>query len=143
MFVKGEDDDDNRTAFQKTLHCVKNVLMSKIISSDKDLVGVILFGTGKTNNSSDFPNVYDLQCLDMPGADRILQLEEMMKSETIESDHGGHSDSFALSDALWYVDLVLSAQNLYTYCRVSTRSGNLLEGQVKSGKSEIFTSKLG
>ena len=105
MFVKGEgdNDDDKRTAFQKTLHCAKNVLMSKIISSDKDLVGVILFGTGKSNNSSDFPNVYDLQCLDMPDADRILQLEEMEKSETFDTDYGGHSESFALSDALWYV----------------------------------------
>ena len=104
MFVKGEgdNDDDKRTAFQKTLHCAKNVLMSKIISSDKDLVGVILFGTGKSNNSSDFPNVYDLQCLDMPDADRILQLEEMEKSETFDTDYGGHSESFALSDALWY-----------------------------------------
>lgn len=107
MFVKGEgdNDDDKRTAFQKTLHCAKNVLMSKIISSDKDLVGVILFGTGKSNNSSDFPNVYDLQCLDMPDADRILQLEEMEKSETFDTDYGGHSESFALSDALWYVGL--------------------------------------
>ena len=64
MFAEGVDEDNKedgddredggaggKTAFQKTLSCAKNVLMSKVISSDKDLVGIILFGTGKSNNS--------------------------------------------------------------------------------------------
>jgi len=101
MFVKGEDEEG--TPFQKSITCAKNVLMSKIISSDKDLVGVILFGTEKNQNSSDFPNVYDLQALDMPDADRILQLEQLESSDGVQSfgNDYGNSDGFALSDALW------------------------------------------
>ena len=101
MFVKSEDEEG--TPFQKSITCAKNVLMSKIISSDKDLVGVILFGTEKSQNSSDFPNVYDLQALDMPDADRILQLEQLESGDGVESfgNDYGHSDAFAMSDALW------------------------------------------
>ena len=39
----------------------------------------------------------------MPDADRILKLEQMETDEAIDAfdTEYGHSDSFALSDALW------------------------------------------
>jgi ATP-dependent DNA helicase 2 subunit 1 len=37
------------------------MLLNKIISSEKDLVGVVLYGTAKSQNKSDFKHVYVLQ----------------------------------------------------------------------------------
>jgi len=105
MFEKSTDDNDEEEGvpFKKCLHCARNVLMSKIISSDKDLMGVIFFGTRESKNSSDFPNIYNYQEIDMPDADRILQTEKLESEEGIASfaDDFGHADSFELSDALW------------------------------------------
>lgn len=115
MFIKTENDGDNadddgdNTPFKKCLKCAHNVLMSKIISSEKDLMGIIFFGTREQKNSSDFKNVYNYQDLDMPDANRILQLEDMLKTETLGRfpDEYGHSSAYALSDALWYVSLII------------------------------------
>lgn len=66
------------------------MLSNKIISSDKDLVGVVLYGTvssmsqlkvhntqDKHKNSGDFKHVFVLQDIDQPFARRILDLEEL------------------------------------------------------------------
>ena len=101
MFEKSPDTEEN--FFEICLKCVHNVLMSKIVSSDKDVVGVIFFGTEKCENPSDFQHVYIFQELDMPDANRILQVELFQKEETLLNfgrDYG-HSLDFALSDALW------------------------------------------
>ena len=101
MFEKSKDLSES--CFEICLQCLHNVLMSKIISSDKDVLGVIFFGTGKNKNSSDFQNVYNFQELDMPDANRILEVEALQKEKSISnfSKDYGHSDAFALSDALW------------------------------------------
>ena len=97
-----DDEDENLSPFEKCMKCAKNVLMNKIISSEKDLIGVVLFGTSKRQNSSDFEHVFTLQELDMPDAPRVLQTEhlEAMASDDFDTEYG-HSDDFALSDALW------------------------------------------
>lgn len=106
MFIKTEDsneDEGTDTPFKKCLKCAHNVLMSKIISSEKDLLGIVFFGTREQKNSSDFENVYNYQDLDMPDANRILQLEDMEKTETLDrfDEEYGHSSAYTLSDALW------------------------------------------
>lgn len=40
---------------------------SKIISSDRDLLSVVFYGTQTNKNSADFKHVYVLQDLDNPG----------------------------------------------------------------------------
>lgn len=49
--------------------CIRNVYTSKIISSDRDLLGVVFYGTEKNKNLADFKHVYVLQELDNPGKD--------------------------------------------------------------------------
>ena len=55
----GEDGEE--TAFQLCMKCCRSVLLNKVFSSDKDLVGVVLFGTTKTNNPADFKHIYVMQ----------------------------------------------------------------------------------
>jgi len=97
------NNDTNETPFEICLKCLHNVLMSKIISSDKDLLGVVFYGSDQHKNSSEFKNVYYFQELDLPDAKRILQVEELQKPEKLENfeQEYGHNDTFAFSDALW------------------------------------------
>lgn len=47
--------------------CIRNVYTSKIISSDRDLLSVVFYGTENNKNSADFKHIYVLQDLDNPG----------------------------------------------------------------------------
>lgn len=59
--------------------CCKTTMLNKIVSSEQDMVGVILFGTDKTSNALNVPHVAVLQDLEQPNADKIKQLENMLK----------------------------------------------------------------
>lgn len=100
MFDKENDDDES--FFQLCMRCCKTTLQNKIISSDKDLVGIVFFGTEKSKNPNDFKHIYIYQELDQPGAPRILELEEMSEEQykTFSTDFG-NSSAFSLSEALW------------------------------------------
>ena len=56
------------------------MLLNKIISSEKDLVGVVLFGTEQVKNPSEFKHVFILQDLDQPDAPRIKELDQLLES---------------------------------------------------------------
>jgi ATP-dependent DNA helicase 2 subunit 1 len=96
--------------FELCLKCVKSVLLNKIVSSEKDLVGVVLYGTDKSQNKSDFKHVYVLQDLDTPDAPRIKQIEDMLRVDSMESfaEEYGHSDHYSLSDVFWTCSNLLS-----------------------------------
>lgn len=102
MFRKNSEYfEDEFTPFVKCMKCAKSVLMNKIISSDKDLLGIVLFGTEKQQNSSDFKNIFNLQELDMPDANRVLQIEALETGTVDFEQKYGHDNNFAISDALW------------------------------------------
>ncbi|XP_059150749.1 X-ray repair cross-complementing protein 6-like [Physella acuta] len=88
--------------FQLCLQAVKSTIQNKIISSEKDLIGTVFFGTEKGANPNDFKHIYVFQGLEQPGAKRILELEKLEQScaETFTKDFG-HSEHFSLSDAFW------------------------------------------
>ncbi|XP_078060615.1 X-ray repair cross-complementing protein 5-like isoform X1 [Mustelus asterias] len=91
------------SAFDMTIQCVHRVYTSKIISSDRDLLAVVFFGTQKHKNSVDFKHVYVLHDLDTPGAKRVLELDqyEGEKGNKSFKKNIGHSTDDSLSDALW------------------------------------------
>lgn len=94
--------DDDECLFQLCLKAAKITIQNKIISSERDLIGTVFFGTKKTDNPSDFKNVYIYQTLDQPGANRILELENLEENgiKTFDVDFG-HSDTYSFRDALW------------------------------------------
>jgi hypothetical protein len=59
--------------------CCKTTMLNKIVSSERDMIGVILFGTDKTSNALNVPHVAVLQDLEQPNAEKIKQLENMLK----------------------------------------------------------------
>ncbi|XP_030063630.1 X-ray repair cross-complementing protein 6 [Microcaecilia unicolor] len=95
--------EDGNTCFDITIQCIRSVYTSKIINSERDLLGVVFFGTDKHKNSVNFEHVYVLHELDTPGAKRVLELDKYKgkKGRAYFSENIGHSKDFSLGHALW------------------------------------------
>ncbi|KAJ9573651.1 hypothetical protein L9F63_008992 [Diploptera punctata] len=118
MFKK---DANGTSPFRISLECCKTTMMNKIISSEKDLIGVIFFGTDKKDNKLNVPHITVLQDVLQPSAEKIKQLENLLKvsDDDFESQFG-HSDDFNISDALWL------CQTLFSTSQVKTGSKRIL-----------------
>jgi len=106
-----EEDDEPCSDFETCLRCVRNIIQSKIISSEKDLQAIVFFNTDKHKNPAEFKNVYIFQELAQPGRQSVLDIEEILEGE----NHGdfetrfGHADTCSISDALWTCSNMFSA----------------------------------
>ncbi|XP_065071945.1 X-ray repair cross-complementing protein 6-like [Rhopilema esculentum] len=119
MFVKNKDGE---SPFYMCLKCARNTLMGKAISSDRDLVAVVFFGTEKTMNDNDFKHIYLVQRLDTPDAERIKELEALMEdTEQGEFENSlGHSQQFSMSDVLW------ACSNIFASCTMKMANRRVL-----------------
>ncbi|KAM8980980.1 X-ray repair cross-complementing protein 6 [Sarcophilus harrisii] len=95
--------EDGRTSFDLTIQCIQSVYSSKIISSDRDLLAVVFYGTDKDKNSVNFRNIYVLHELDIPGAKRILALDQFKgkQGEKHFQELIGCGSDYSLAEALW------------------------------------------
>lgn len=107
MFETKEGED--RSNFQKVFDSIKNMMRNKIICSENELQGVVLFGTEKQKNSTNFKNVYIWLDIDIPSAKRIEEIDIMMTltKEEYESEYGFCED-YKLSDVIWTVSSLFS-----------------------------------
>ncbi|KAJ7330030.1 hypothetical protein JRQ81_016204 [Phrynocephalus forsythii] len=96
-------DNDDLSPFGMTIQCIQNVYTNKIISHDRDLVGVVFYGTEQHKNSVDFKHIYVLQDLDNPGAKRVLDLTKYKgeQGQALFRKTFGHSADYSLGEALW------------------------------------------
>jgi len=103
--IDDDDDDDAQitTGFQLVMRACQRFYQSKIISNDKDLSGIILYGTEKSSNAFEFKHIYILQELAQPSAERIIQLESLSQRETFRSK---------------YAELFGSTQHVRIYFRI-------------------------
>lgn len=95
--------EDEVTPFDMSIQCIQSVYTSKIISSDRDLLAVVFYGTKKDKNSVNFKNIYVLQDLDNPGAKRMLELDQFKGEQGKKhfQDVIGHGSDYSLSEVLW------------------------------------------
>ncbi|XP_069710920.1 X-ray repair cross-complementing protein 6 [Phaenicophaeus curvirostris] len=109
-----ESEGDGETPFEMTLQCIRNVYTSKIISSDRDLLGVVFYGTENNKNVADFKHIYVLQELENPGAKRVLELDQYRGDEgrVLFRETFGHNADYSLGEALW------ACSNLFSDVRV-------------------------
>ncbi|PSN51837.1 hypothetical protein C0J52_04753 [Blattella germanica] len=78
MFMKQEGEE---CPIKISLQCCLTTMKNKIISSEKDVAGIVLFGTSKKNNELDVSNIFVLQDLIQPGAESLKKLENIVKSD--------------------------------------------------------------
>ncbi|XP_035254791.1 X-ray repair cross-complementing protein 6 [Anguilla anguilla] len=132
MFIKGEDGEP--TNFDMTMECVRSVYTSKIISSDRDLVALVFYGTEHSKNPKDsFKHVYVFHDLDSPGAKRVQEVDSLRgdKGAKVAAETLGSGET-SLGQALWccsnlYSDikLRLSHKRLMIFtCRDSPHGGD-------------------
>ncbi|XP_025085058.1 X-ray repair cross-complementing protein 5-like [Pomacea canaliculata] len=92
--------DDGTCHFQISIKCIKTTMQNKIISSEKDCVGVVFFGTDKSDGPNKHINIY--HDLDQPCASRILTLENLEELGWKDFNNVyGHNPGYSLADAFW------------------------------------------
>lgn len=77
---------DHQTNLEQILKACHSFMKTKIITSDNDKIGIVLYGCNQTNNSLNFKNIYVFQKLDGPDATTIKKLET--KIGTFSKDFG-------------------------------------------------------
>lgn len=78
---------DRDSPVQAALKCAYNLMEQRIISSPKDMMGILLFGTEKTKFQNDedgraglgYPNCYLFMNLDIPAADDVKALKALVE----------------------------------------------------------------
>eukprot|EP00106_Octopus_bimaculoides_P021204 XP_014788646.1 PREDICTED: X-ray repair cross-complementing protein 6-like [Octopus bimaculoides] len=101
--------DDDENFFTTCIQCVQSTLKNKIIQNNRDLVGVVFFGTDKTKNTDNFEHIYIYQDLARPNAERIIEIENMLTDnwKTFHEDYG-HNSNYQMSDVFWLCSLLFS-----------------------------------
>ncbi|XP_058476787.1 X-ray repair cross-complementing protein 6 isoform X1 [Solea solea] len=146
MFVKGEDGEPSN--FDMTMEAVRSVYTSKIISSDRDLVALVFYGTEQSKNPKDsFKHVYVYHDLDEPGAKRVQDVDALRgkKGAQLAAETMGSGET-SLGDALWccanlYSDikLRLSHKRLMIFtCRDEPHGGDSVKDrQARTKASDL------
>uniref|UniRef100_A0AAV2LUI7 DNA helicase n=1 Tax=Knipowitschia caucasica TaxID=637954 RepID=A0AAV2LUI7_KNICA len=101
MFIKGEDGEPSN--FDMTMQVVRSVYTSKIISSYRDLIALVFYGTEQSKNpTNSFKNVYVYHDLDEPGAKRVQEVDALRGSKGAElaAETMGSGET-SLGAALW------------------------------------------
>ncbi|KAJ0060183.1 hypothetical protein NL108_004034 [Boleophthalmus pectinirostris] len=101
MFIKGEDGEPSN--FDMTMQVVRTVYTSKIISSYRDLVALVFYGTEQSKNPrNSFKHVYVYHDLDEPGAKRVQEVDALRgpKGAQLAAETMGSGET-SLGDALW------------------------------------------
>ncbi|XP_022054708.1 X-ray repair cross-complementing protein 6 isoform X2 [Acanthochromis polyacanthus] len=101
MFIKGEDGQPSN--FDMTMQVVRSVYMSKIISSHRDLVALVFYGTEQSKNPrNSFKHVYVYHDLDEPGAKRVQDIDSLRgeKGAQLAAETMGSGET-SFGDALW------------------------------------------
>ncbi|XP_023849095.1 X-ray repair cross-complementing protein 5 [Salvelinus sp. IW2-2015] len=132
MFISGEDGEPS--PFDLTMQCVHSVYTSKIISSDKDLVALVFYGTEQSKNPRNtFKHVYVYHDLDSPGARRVKDVDGLRGENGAQvADETMGSGKTNLGEALWCcsnlysdVKLRLSHKRLMIFtCRDTPHRGD-------------------
>ncbi|XP_017289088.1 X-ray repair cross-complementing protein 6 [Kryptolebias marmoratus] len=101
MFIQGEAGQPSN--FDMTMQVVRSVYTSKIISSHRDLVALVFYGTEQSKNPrNSFKHVYVYHDLDEPGAKRVQEVDALRgeKGVQLASQMLGSGET-SLGDALW------------------------------------------
>jgi len=104
--------------FFYAIKSVADMYCDKVMTSDNDLVGTVLYGTNEKKNQFDFENVYILHDLDNPEANRIKELEQIVANgkDEFTQTYGHAKAKCNLHEALW------TCQHLFSHVYVTSMS---------------------
>ncbi|KAI1319829.1 X-ray repair cross-complementing protein 6 [Mortierella claussenii] len=103
-------EEDGEIPFYTAIKCAMTVQLNKIISSESDLVGIVLYGTEKSKNPNNFEHIYVLQDLETPDVNKIQQLETIDdKMVNFDEEFGTSNGSYTLGEVFWTASSLFSS----------------------------------
>lgn len=96
---------DRDSATSAALKCAYQLMQQRIISNPNDMMGILLFGTKKTDlgdGDSTFQHCYLLSDLDVPSAQDVKRLRELVEDEEAASELLESSDEPASISTLLF-----------------------------------------
>lgn len=94
----GEDSPSN---LEQIIKACLSFMKTKIITSDNDKIGIVLYGCKETNNSLNFNHVYVLQKLDSPDAAAIKGIERRIPTFSKDFGYTREGLQVPLFEAFW------------------------------------------
>lgn len=89
------------SSIDSVLRAALSFMKTKIITSDNDKIGVVLFGCAKADNSLNLPNITVLQRLDTPDAATIKTFQNSIDGFEADFGFAPKSERSPLFEALW------------------------------------------
>ena len=130
LFIDTNNENKKTTAITTVLTVAENFLKTKIITNEKDLFGLLLYDTSKTNNEMNFESVNQLIPISSPDANLIKKIKIFEQNtnpelcpETFNDTLKEHFDSKKdinkcfLSNALWICHSILKTYDKKNYNR--------------------------
>ncbi|RWS01596.1 hypothetical protein B4U79_06969 [Dinothrombium tinctorium] len=104
------DKFESTTAFHLAAQSIRNFIANVAISDSSDLIAVILAGTQRTDNSSDFKHIFVLKTLQQASAEFVLLFDDKilkMDHETFKTLYG-HSENYSLGEVFWLCSVLFN-----------------------------------
>jgi len=95
------DDCESTSSIDSVLRAALSFMKTKIITSDNDKIGVVLYGSSVANNSLNLPNIAVLQKLDTPDATTIKTFQNQIASFETDFGFAPKVERSPLFEALW------------------------------------------
>jgi hypothetical protein len=76
-------------------------MKTKVITSENDKIGIVLYGCRESNNSLSFNHINVMQKLDSPDAAAIKNIERRIPNFTKDFGHAKEGQNVPLFEALW------------------------------------------
>ncbi|KAI9477090.1 SPOC like C-terminal domain-containing protein [Zychaea mexicana] len=94
--------ENGKVPVKVAFDCVASVMLNKVFSSDKDEVGVILYGTASQNSPANHEHVYILNDMDAPSPSRIRNAEDLGSDGQKDlSEYGITTEEYPLGNVFW------------------------------------------
>jgi len=114
-------DDSSVSYFNQVMESIHDMFLNKIVVSNKDLQGVIFYGTRESKNSSGFKCIYNYLDLSMPSVANITKLKEVKSySYNQFSKAIGTDKDYSVNEVLW------EAFNMFSACTHKLASKHLI-----------------
>jgi ATP-dependent DNA helicase 2 subunit 1 len=86
---------------EQVIKACLSFMKTKIITSDNDKIGIVLYGCKETSNSLNFQNINVMQKLDSPDAAAIKSVEKRIATFSQDFGHAREGLQVPLFEAFW------------------------------------------
>ncbi|KAK9721005.1 ATP-dependent DNA helicase II subunit 1, variant 2 [Basidiobolus ranarum] len=146
-----ELNENKEIPVHSALKCINSVLLDKIVTSNSDLLGILLYGTEETKNSGGLENIYLLQNLETPDATSIKELESLVNDkEKFLNTVSSTKTELPLGNVFWACSSILSTCQNVSSKRIilitnednPNRSNTVLQKAAKTRAKDLYDSHV-